>query len=222
MPVEHAIDSPIAGRDVRVLGLVGTGHFFSHFLGIALPPLFPVMQADLSVGYAALGTLLAVANVATMICQLPVGVMVDRFGARRLLALGLGIMSGAIAAIGIVPGYGAVLAMMLLVGVGNSVFHPADYAVLAARISPQRLGRAFSLHTFAGHVGWTVSPLTLAFLTALWSWRLALIVAGTCGLVAAFWIILYGRILDEPAEHHRPTEPARPRAAATPPVRLVT
>ncbi len=199
MPAETTVDAAPVRRDAKVLGLVGSGHFFSHFFGIALPPLFPLLQVDLAVSYAALGALLATANVATLVCQVPVGVLVDRIGARRLLAVGLGLMSGGIAAIALAPGYGVVLALMVVIGIGNSVFHPADYAVMVARISPQRLGRAFSLHTFAGHVGWAVSPVTLAFLTVLWNWRVALAVAGLCGLLTAAWILMRGRELDNKA-----------------------
>jgi MFS family permease len=218
MPAEIAMDAAPVGRDAKILGLIGAGHFFSHFFGIALPPLFPLLQVDLGVSYAALGALLATANVATLVCQVPVGVLVDRIGARYLLVIGLCLMSGGIAAIAIAPGYGVVLVLMLVVGIGNSVFHPADYAVLAARISPQRLGRAFSLHTFAGHVGWAVSPLALAFLTALWNWRLALAAAGLCGFLTAIWILAQGRELDVGSD--TPEEPAAP--AKTPETKTAT
>lgn len=213
MPAETIIDAAPVRRDAKVLGLVGSGHFFSHFFGIALPPLFPLLQVDLAVSYAALGALLATANIATLVCQVPVGVLVDRVGARRLLAVGLGLMSGGIAAIALAPGYGVVLALMVFVGIGNSVFHPADYAVLVARISPQRLGRAFSLHTFAGHLGWVVSPMILAFLTVLWNWRVALAVAGLCGLLTAAWILMRGRELD--IEASGPVEQAAPAKTKT-------
>ena len=77
----------------------------------------------------------------------------------------------AVAAAGFATGYWALFGLMILMGIGNSVFHPADYAILAARIEHRRLGRAFSLHTFAGHLGWAVAPGTVVFLTALWSWQ---------------------------------------------------
>ncbi len=224
MPAETAITAAPMRREAKILGLVGAGHFFSHFFGIALPPLFPLMQADMAVSYAALGALLAAANVATMVCQVPVGVLVDRVGARLPLVVGLSLMSGGIAAIAFAPAYGVMVALMLVVGVGNSVFHPADYAVMSARISPQRLGRAFSLHTFAGHVGWAVSPMTLAFLTALWDWRLALAITGLCGILTAAWILILGRELDVRArvEQAPPAKaPAAKAGAKMAPVRML-
>ncbi len=215
MPAELALPRATARRNAKVLALVGTGHFFSHFYTLVLPPLFPLLQAELAVSYAALGLLLTLPSLATMVLQTPVGFLVDRFGARRLLVLGLAIMSGAVAVAGLVPGYSALLVLMLLMGVGNAVFHPADYAIMAARIDHQRLGRAFSVHTFAGHFGWAVAPGTVVFLTALWSWQAALLVTGLCGMAVALLIWACGRELDAPGRETAVEVPPKAERAGT-------
>ena len=179
--------------------MVGTGHFFAHFSVIVLRPLFPLLRDELAVSYAALGLLLTMPSLVTMVLQTPVGFLVDRFGARWPLVIGLGIMSAAVAAAGFATGYWALFVLMIFMGIGNSVFHPADYAILAARIEHRRLGRAFSLHTFAGHLGWAVAPGTMVFLTALWSWQAALAITGLCGLVVTLVMAAHGRELDAPA-----------------------
>ena len=196
MPAELAVTGPAPRRETKVLALISTGHFFSHFYTIVLPPLFPLLQSELAVSYAALGLLLTLPSLTTMVLQTPVGILVDRFGAKRLLVLGLGIMSAAVAAAGVAPGYSTLLVLMALMGVGNAVFHPADYAIMAARVDHRRLGRAFSLHTFAGHLGWAAAPGTIVFLTALWSWHAALVTVGLCGLAVALVILFHGRELD--------------------------
>ena len=200
MAAEFAVAGAAPRRDAKVLALVGTGHFFAHFYVIVLPPLFPLLREELAVSYAALGLLLTMPSLATMVLQTPVGFLVDRFGARWPLVLGLGIMSAAVAAAGFfATGYWGLFVLMILMGIGNSVFHPADYAILAARIEHRRLGRAFSLHTFAGHLGWAVAPGTVVFLTALWSWQAALAITGLCGLVVTLVMAVHGRELDVPA-----------------------
>jgi MFS family permease len=191
-------DRPAPG-EAKLLALISSGHFCSHFYLIVLPPLFPLLEAELGVGYAALGLLLTLPNLASMVLQVPVGFLVDRFGARRPLVIGLIVMSGAVAGAGIAPGYGALVVFTLLMGVGNSVFHPADYAILAARIDPGRLGRAFSIHSFAGNLGWAVAPVAVVFLTALWNWHVALITVGLCGIGVALMILIKGRDMDAPA-----------------------
>jgi len=191
-------DRPAPG-EAKLLALIGSGHFCSHFYLIVLPPLFPLLEAELGVGYAALGLLLTLPNLASMVLQVPVGFLVDRLGARRPLVIGLMVMSGAVAGAGMAPGYGALVVFTLLMGVGNSVFHPADYAILAARIDPGRLGRAFSIHSFAGNLGWAVAPVVVVFLTALWNWHVALVTVGLCGIGVALTILIQGRDIDAPA-----------------------
>ncbi|MEE8500758.1 MAG: MFS transporter, partial [Kiloniellales bacterium] len=196
MPADLAVARAATRRDVKVLALVGTGHFFSHFYNLLLPPLFPLLQAELAVSYTALGLLLTMPSLVTMVLQTPAGFLVDRFGAKLPLVLGLGVMSGAVVLAGLVPGYSALLVLMALVGVGNAVFHPADYAIMTARIAHGRLGRAFAVHTFAGHFGWAVAPGTVVFLTALWSWQAALVMTGLCGLAVALFMQVHGQELD--------------------------
>ena len=203
MSAEPAAPGRPARGEAKLLALIGTGHFFSHFYLIVLPPLFPLLEAELGVGYAALGLLMTLPNLATMLLQTPVGFLVDRFGARRPLVIGLIVMGGAVAGAGLAPGYGALMVLMVLMGVGNSVFHPADYAILAARVEPGRLGRAFSIHTFAGSLGWAVAPGTMVFLAALWSWHVALVIAGLCGVAMALVILTQGQELEAPGSAQR-------------------
>src|SRR5205814_2816293 len=89
----------------------------------------------------------------------PVGSLVDRLGSRRMLVAALVVAGLAFVGFGLAPSYPHLLLMMVFVGVANSVFHPADYAILSANIAPDRLGRAFSVHTFAGFIGNAVAPV---------------------------------------------------------------
>lgn len=200
-------------REAKLLALIGAGHFCSHFYLIVLPPLFPLLEAELGVGYAALGLLLSLPNLATMVLQTPVGLLVDRFGARRPLVIGLIVMGGAVAAAGVAPNYGALMVFAVLIGIGNSVFHPADYAILAARIEPGRLGRAFSLHTFAGNLGWAVAPGIMVFLAAWWSWQVALIIVGLGGVAVALVIFSQGQEIEAPGTAAKGAPPAAAKSA---------
>ena len=145
-------------RDLRVISLIGTAHFFSHFYILILPPLFPLLRDVYEVSYTALGLALAVLNGVTALTQAPVGFLVDRFGPRALLVAGLALFSLATGLIGLFPSYPMLLALMVLAGFGNSVFHPADYAILSSAVDQRRMGRAFSIHTFGGHAGFALAP----------------------------------------------------------------
>src|SRR5918994_2939002 len=182
-------------RNVQVLALVGSGHAVSHLYLLALPPLFPLLRDDLGASYAALGLLVTVFNVATGAAQIPAGFIVDRFGARRLLLLGLTIMGSAMVALGFAPTYWLMLALVALAGIGNSVFHPADYAILTASVDRGWLGRAFGIHTFAGNVGFVMAPATMIALTAVLGWRGALSAAGLVAFVVLGAMLFWGELL---------------------------
>ena len=182
-------------RNVQVLALVGAGHAVSHLYLLALPPLFPLLREDLGASYAALGLLVTAFNVATGAAQIPAGFLVDRFGARRLLLLGLGVMGAAMTALGFAPSYWMMLVLVGLAGFGNSVFHPADYAILTASVDRGWLGRAFGIHTFAGNVGFVLAPATMIGLTALLGWRGALSAAGLVAFVVLGAMLLWGELL---------------------------
>ena len=204
------------GRDIRVIGLVSGGHFFSHFYFLILPPLFPLLKVEFGVSYASLGLFLTAASLATGICQTPVGFLVDRFGARWILLSGLLLHSVAITAIGFTSSYWAVLVLFMAAGVANTVYHPADYAILNARVTPHRLGRAFSIHTFSGNIAWAIAPAAMVSLTALWDWRTAVILVGLAGIVTAAVLAIRGADLvdrDVVMENDSVTLPSAPETA---------
>ena len=148
----------------RAVAVVSSAHFASHFYMLLLPPLFPLLREVYGVGYTELGFAISVFSIVTACTQAPVGFAVDRFGARRILIAGLLLEAGAFALIGLIPAYGAFLALMAVAGLANSVYHPADYSLLNASVDPRRMGRAFSFHTAAGMLGNAVAPVTMVFL----------------------------------------------------------
>jgi FSR family fosmidomycin resistance protein-like MFS transporter len=194
-------------HDVRVISLIGVGHFLSHYYILVLPPLFPLLRGELGVSYTALGFALAVLNMVTALTQAPIGFLVDRFGARYILVAGLAIFALATGLIGVFPSYFALVLLMALAGLGNSVFHPADYSILSASVNPERMGRAFSIHTFGGYFGFAAAPVAIVFLTEMFGWRPALIISGVVGLVVALILLANRDVLNGDAA------PARPRTA---------
>ena len=195
--------------ETRVLSLIGIGHFLSHFYILCLPPMLPTLAREFDVGFAMLGA--AIAGYAWIggLMQAAVGFALDRIGARQMLAAGLGLNAAAIAAIGLVDSYWAFALFAVLAGIGNAVFHPVDYAIIAAKIDERRLGRAYSLHTFSGFFGGGVSPIAMVTLAAAFDWRTAFIAVGLIGVVAALVILMQGDALA--GERRAPPAPGGPR-----------
>ncbi|MHB1216737.1 MAG: MFS transporter [Alphaproteobacteria bacterium] len=177
-------------RDIRVIGLISGAHFFSHFFFLTLPPLYPILRAEMGVSYTALGATATAFAIASGIGQLPVGFIVDRFGARYVLVGGIILMSLAIGCMGLAPSYIWLPVLAFIAGGANSVFHPADYAILSHTVKSARVGRAYSIHTFSGFLGWAVAPPFMTLIAAQWGWRVALFCACAAGLIMAMVLIL--------------------------------
>ena len=121
--------------------------------------------------------------------QAPTGYLVDHFGARRILLGGLVLGGLALIILGLHLSYASLIACAVLLGLANSVYHPADYAILAAHMDEARMGRAFSVHTFAGFLGGAVAPAIMATLVATVGGFGALIVAGAVGPAVAMLLV---------------------------------
>jgi predicted MFS family arabinose efflux permease len=167
------------------MGLIGSGHGMSHFFQLTLPPLLPLLQADFALSYTELGLIVTVFAAAAAVAQMPVGFLVDRYGARAILICGLLVEALSIGAIAFAPTYHVILVLAALGGLGHSVFHPADYAIMVSSIEETRIGRAFSVHALTGSAGEMAAPAVLIFLTGLWNWHVALMVVAAVGVVVA-------------------------------------
>jgi MFS family permease len=160
----------------------------SHFYQLVLPPLFPIFRDAFDVPWVALGFIMTLFYTTSAISQTLAGFLVDRIGARRVLLTGLGVLSVAIALAGASASYWTLAGIVVLAGLGNAVFHPSDYALLNAAVSPDRLGRAYSVHSISGSMGWILAPVVVAALTAALDWRGALVLLGGAGLVVTAFL----------------------------------
>jgi MFS family permease len=191
-------------RSTRVNILIGNGHFLSHFYMLCLPPLFLAWQKAFGVSFAELGLTVALMSGTTAILQTPVGFLVDRHGARMFLVGGALLMSLSVAAMGLTTSFWQVLVLAVLSGIGNSVIHPADYAILSGSVDKDRMGRSFALHTFSGNLGFSAAPPVTALLMAAIGWRETLLVVGLFGVPVVLSILLQSRILvDQVRPEHR-------------------
>jgi len=169
--------------------LVSGGHFMSHFHFLAFPPLFPLLKSDLGITNAQAGLIVSIIAVATFL-QAPLGAVVDRVGGKQVLVVGLTLTSLGVGLAGLAPSFPVLLLFVLVSGVGQATFHPSDYALLNAATVEKKKGRAFSLHAFAGFLGFAASPLVIGTMGVRYGWQPALLVAGALGLVYALLVVL--------------------------------
>src|SRR5579864_620140 len=211
-----------ADDQLRTLAAISTAHWVSHFHILVLPMLFPFLKQELGVGYIELGLALTVFAVTSALTQAPIGYLVDHIGARKILLMGLTLGGFALIMLGLHLSYPRLILCAVLLGLANSVYHPANYAILSAHMNEARMGRAFSVHTFAGFLGGAVAPAIMAALVAWVGGFGALIVAGAIGIFVALLLLIAG-IPDAGAKHAPGSQPkVSTRSLLTPALIVLT
>ena len=185
-------------QDAGVIGLVGVAHMVSHFSQLILPPLFPWLKDALGVSYTQLGFLMTIFFVVSCGVQTASGFLVDRFGPRPILFGGLSLVAAAAFGFALAPNYWAMALVAVIAGMGNGVFHPADYTLLNRKVSPQRLGHGYSVHGITGSLGWAAGPVVVVPIAIAFHWRVALAVAGCIALAVLLVLWLNRKTLELP------------------------
>ncbi|MDP3693572.1 MFS transporter [Bradyrhizobium sp.] len=189
---QHAKTGGKTDSSLRTLAAISLAHWVSHFHLFVLPMLFPFLKEQLGVGYIELGLAITVLGVVSGLTQAPIGYLADHIGARKVLLMGLTLGGFALIMLGLNLNYPWLLVCAGLLGLANSVYHPANYAILSAHMNEARMGRAFSIHTFAGFLGGAMAPAIMAALVATVGGLGALIAAGAVGLLVALVLIAAG------------------------------
>lgn len=187
---DAALPPPVPFKqDAAVIGLVGLAHATSHFSHLLLAPLFPVFMRDFGLSFSDVGLLMSIFFVISGSGQAVAGFVVDKVGARPVLFGAIGLFLLASLAASMATGYGGLVLVAVLAGLGNAPFHPADFTILNQRVSAPRLGHAFSAHGLTGNLGWALAPVFLVGITSLASWRTAYLAAAV--LYAGVLVLLY-------------------------------
>ena len=220
----HSSTGTTIGDEIRILSLIGTGHFMSHFYNLTLPLLITFLAVDYGFNPAQLGVFIAAFSTSAAAAQLPVGFLVDKIGAHAILFSGLTLEALSIGGMAFANSYSMLVMLAVSAGLGHSVFHPADYAIMNSSIDESRIGRAFSMHTVTGTAGSALAPVMITFLAALWDWRIALIAVSGFGLLTALAVASQAHILKEHVARKKKSEKAlkrRPLRSAKANLRLL-
>lgn len=193
---------PPATRDFETISLIGFVHGVSHFFHLLLPPLFPWLMDEFGLNFATVGVTMTVFFVVSGIGQAAAGFFVDRFGAFRVLTAGILCFALAGVTLHFATGYVALLVTAAFAGLGNSVFHPADFTVLNRHVSQPRLGHAFSVHGLSGNLGWAAAPMFMTGIATYAGWRQAALAASVVALVSIALLFWRREAIADPANFH--------------------
>jgi len=188
---------PSFRSDATVISLVGFAHGTSHFFHFVLPPLFPYLMRDFGLTFTQAGALMTTFFMVSGVGQALAGFVVDRVGALRVLCGGTALLGTAALVISVAPAYPVLVLGAGLAGLGNCVFHPADFTLLNRRVSTTRLGHAFSVHGLSGNLGWAAAPVFVLAIAEAANWRAAVVGAAIVGFLALAFLFLNRRLLDD-------------------------
>ena len=181
--------------EIMTVALVSTGHFFSHFYVLAIPSILPLIRDDFGVSNLTVGYIIISYAIFATIWQYPMGIFSDRYGAAPIFVAGMVCLSVGVISMSLAPSIWILVVIAAFNGTSDSVFHPTDYTIMAARVRQSWLGRCFAIHTTSGFLGFAAAPIVMSFLVSLWDWRVALATVGIAGLVFAFVAFLSRRLM---------------------------
>ncbi|MGZ5082809.1 MAG: MFS transporter [Usitatibacter sp.] len=187
--------------DATVISVVGFAHGTSHFFHFVIPPLFLFLMHDFGLSFTQVGGIMTTFYVVSGIGQALAGFAVDRFGGMRVLCAGVALLSLGGLAYASAQSYPMLLGAAMVAGVGNCVFHPADYTIMNRRVSTGRLGHAFSVHGLTGNLGWAVAPVFVLSIANSYGWRAACVGASIVGLLALAFLLSQRSVLDDSSRH---------------------
>lgn len=199
-------------NDFKVMGLIGVAHGASHYYQLAFATMLLIVRQEAGLTYTDVGLLAGIFYGVSGIAQTGAGFAVDRFGARPILAGGLAVIAVALALVSVAHSFVAFAAIAVVAGLGNCVFHPADFALLNASVNQGRLGRAYSIHGVGGSLGWAAAPI-MYFLDSMFGWVGAALIGATPGAILAVLVWLNRTTL---IDHRITARAAAAKHGATP------
>jgi MFS family permease len=157
----------------------------------ALPTAAHLIQDDLHLDERQLGMLFSAFFWTYTLAQVPVGWLAERYGAHRVLALGLTLWAVATICVGAAHSFPVLLGLRLLLGIGESVGFPCASKLLAAVVPVKSLGTANGVVACGYMLGPAVGTFAGGLLMAHYGWRAAFLAFGGLSLL---WLLPWSRV----------------------------
>jgi MFS family permease len=199
-------------RNARtIVFLLATVLFINYVDRGALPTAAHLIKDDLSLTESQLGLLFSAFFWTYTLVQIPMGWLAERYGAHRVLAAGLTLWAAATLCVGVAHSFPTLLALRLLLGIGESVGFPCVAKLVAAVVPVKSLGLANGVVACGYLFGPAVGTYAGGILMAEHGWRAAFVVFGGMSLL---WLLPWSRV-------RLPARAARRGDADTPTLRMV-
>ena len=175
-----------------ILAVCVAGFMQTHVHRVGFAPLIPTFIADMSLTYAAAGTIMAAYFWGYAVMQVPVGVLTDRLGARRMMLGCMGVIAVGAIAFSMSHTYAQSLIARCLLGAGAAATWLPGLRLIHEWFEPRERGLATGLFSAGGGLGATSALLLLPVLAGPLGWRTgyALLAVPVLGTMAAVWLLV--------------------------------
>ncbi len=191
MSIAATVPGSAGRKSFRDVWLITVGHGLTHWYPATFYLLLPLIGKELGLSYSEIGFVMTSQYVAGAISNIPGGMLVDTVGKKGLLmAVALFWIGFPYLLMSFTHSYWLLLACVILVGIGNNLWHPTAIPTLANRF-PERKGLVLSFHGMGGNVGDAMAPLAIGALLAVLSWREIVVLNVVPGVVMACLILYY-------------------------------
>jgi ACS family glucarate transporter-like MFS transporter len=118
-----------------------------------------------------------------VICLLPIGIMLDRFTARNINAIGITLWSLAMMATAAVWNFATLIGARMVMGAGEATSIPSCGRIVREWMPAQERGVANAFWSAGSFLGPAIGAIITASITAAWGWRSAFVILGALGFV---------------------------------------
>ncbi len=177
------------GRRRATLGTAAGAHFMHDGFSDVVYLLLPIWQAEFALTLTEVGIVKSSYSAALAIGQIPAGLLAERFGERRLLALGTVVTGLGYIGLGFAGGLASLLALLAFAALGSSVQHPLSASIVSKAYEGQGQRSALGIYNFSGDLGKAAVPAVAALVIAALGWRWAVGGYGAMGVLAAILIL---------------------------------
>ena len=182
---------PMSKLDIRNMGLITLGHSLTHWYPATFFMLLPLIGNEMGLTYSQIGFIMTCQYAAGAISNVPGGMLVDVWGKKgQLMALSLFWVGFPYLMMGFSSQYWMLLICVMLVGIGNNLWHPTAIPLLGSMF-PKRKGLALSLHGMGGNVGDALAPLAVGALLTTLSWREIVVLNVVPGAAMSMLILFF-------------------------------
>jgi FSR family fosmidomycin resistance protein-like MFS transporter len=178
-------------KSFKEVWLISLGHSLTHWYPATFYLLLPIIGAELGLSFSQIGLIMTCQYLAGAVANVPGGVLVDTVGRKGLLmAVSLFWVGFPYLLMGFSHSYVLLLMCVMMVGIGNSLWHPTAIPTLARRY-PDRKGLVLSLHGMGGNAGDAIAPLVIGALLAVFTWRQVVVMNVVPGLVMSVLLLVF-------------------------------